>query len=774
MSRSNSRLMMIAVLLIIASVLAAPLAAQDQARISGRNALEYDRVLTQEKFASRNAGFEGGKLASAWIADQFKAWGLEPAGTNGYFQDFTDPIFHVDAATLKFGCPLWNRVLNYEEEWNVAKNSGSAEVNGEIIFVGYGISDEKAGWNDYAGLDLKGKVVAMIPYGMPAFLYGKVDDEKSMPEAKIAKAYELGARAVLLLDTPKDFLEAIKRYPFPTGADLGPDAKPDMAVVGLNYDATKALFRDSGIELVMRTKQMEKDHKSISMPLGIRAELNVKTTSSREGHMRNVLAKITGSDPVLKNEYIVIGAHYDHLGNHPDGRMNPGADDNASGTAVVMELARAMKAGKDRPKRTVIFALWDGEEQGLFGSSYYVTHPVHPIDKTIVNLNLDMVAHGDGGLQYRGVYYGTAIWDLLKKNLPADIMKDVVPSRGGPGGSDHSGFLAMGVPGFFIATSGQHYGRHDVGDKFDLVDPALLEKSGNLVKASVDILANSREIKNDPQGKALNLLRSSTLVDLTPRRASDVVKDLEPIEYPDLDFTLAGLEGRTALDLVKSFYGTQAVVNGSKKAVLYKRSNGYGRSPYGPRVGIMPGITDLSALEGHDDVLKLLGRAGLGFITVRDEDLARNEEETRRMVAAANATGVLVIARLQPANAAKVLDWATQPGLLFGGMPDEAMVGKLQMHQWRLALEWKAGMTPEAYAGIYQQAVKSLGPRQVLAQAEGYSLKGFSPALIKLASLIGPKNWGIMEISSGGLDSLGQNFLTTLMYLRPMDGQDED
>jgi hypothetical protein len=353
-------------------------------------------------------------------------------------------------------------------------------------------------------------------------------------------------------------------------------------------------------------------------------------------------------------------------------------------------------------------------------------------------------------------------------------MKDVTPSRGGPGGSDHSGFLAMGVPAFFIASSGQHYGRHDVGDKFDLVDPILLDKSYRLTKASIDILANSKEIKNDPLGKDLNLLRSSTLVDLTPRRASDVVKELEPIEYPDLDFTLARLEGRTALDLVKSLYDIQALVNGSKKAVLYKRSNSYGRSPYGPRVGVMPGIADLAALEGRDDMLKLLGGAGLGFIIVKDEDMARNEEETRRMIAAANASQVLVIARLQPANAAKVLDWATQPCLLVGGVPDEAMVGKMQMHQWRLALEWKAGMTPEDYAGLYQQAVKGLGPRQVLAQAEGYALKGFSPSLIKLASLIGPKNWGMMEISSGGLDSLGQNFLTTLLYLSPWNGEDED
>ena len=165
----------------------------------------------------------------------------------------------------------------------------------------------------------------------------------------------------------------------------------------------------------------------------------------------------------------------DHLGINPLGEVMNGANDNASGTAVVMEIARIMKFNRTKPKRTVIFALWAGEEQGLVGSRYYADHPNLPIEKTVACINMDMVGQGHGKVPFRGVYYGPQIWKVLKEKLPKDILDDVKPGRGGPGGSDHTSFMMKGVPGFFIITTPfmkYHHSRDDV----DLINPEMLKK----------------------------------------------------------------------------------------------------------------------------------------------------------------------------------------------------------------------------------------------------------------------------------------------------------
>lgn len=749
---------------------AAPVKGPDTAAIRGANALEYVRVLTGEDLGSRPSGLEGGQKASAWIADQFKAWGLEPAGTNGYFQDFKKAVSHVAEASFAAGEGKARRVFAADEESRVMQNSGSANVMGELVFAGYGIASEKAGWNDFAGLDLKGKIVLLIAYGSPTALAGQLGPEM-MPEAKIAKAHELGARAVVLMNAPVDVLAGFQKYPFPAGAMIPPGKCPaDMALVGVNDDAVKFLFRDTGMSLYARIQKMEREKKTGSTPLGLTGELKVRTEIIPEAPCRNVLAKITGNDKALRSETIVIGAHFDGLGLSEDGRMRPGADDNASGTAVVMELARAMKAGKARPKRTVLFALWDGEEQGLWGSVHYGANPVLPMDRTLVNLNLDMVGNGDGRISFRGVYYGAEVWDLLKASLTADIVKDVVPSRGGPGGSDHTPFLANGVPGFFIQTAGDHYGRHDAGDKFSLIDPALLEKTGNFVRAAVGVLADSKALKAQPNRVELNWLRSSNIVDLEPRDAASLLKNAESVVYPDLDFALVAVPGGTPLELAKGLLDTVAAVKASPKALLYQApSSSFSMQRFGgERIGILPGVADIAKLDGQEAVLRLMAKAGLGYILLQDKDFADGDEDALRMVAAANKEGVLVIARMADANnIAKVVDASTAPGLLVTEAPDAVVLEKMKLKRWRLAPVWAAGTKPEAYAAALDKFTKELTPPCVIVQGPKPAVSGFSPEMIGLISLIKPKEPTEQQLMQVSLDLLGQNFINMLYELRP-------
>jgi hypothetical protein len=758
----------ICVVLVLAALATTATTSEDREGLSGIRALEYVRVLTGAEFESRMAGLPGGAKAASWIADRFKAWGLEPAGTNGYFQDFKKSVSHVESASFAVEAEKRRRAFAYDEEWQVATYSGSAEVRGEFVFAGYGIANEKIPWNDFAGLDIEGRIVLMIAYGAPAFLANQLGDE-AMPEAKLARAYELGARAVVLMNAPVDVLTGYQRYPFPAGIELEPENyRSDLAVAGINNDAVKAIFRNTGIDLYARVQQMEKDKKPASTALGVTGELVVRTVYLAEAPLRNVLAKITGSDRPLRGECIVIGAHYDGLGMTADGRQNPGADDNASGTAVVMEIARAMRAEKARPKRTVVFALWDGEEQGLWGSVHYGRHPVFPMNKTIANLNLDMVGNGDGGLQFRGDYYAPEIWAKLKTSLPPDVLKDVTPTRGGPGGSDHTPFLASGVPGFFIQTTGAHYGRHDVGDMAGLVDPALLEKAGVFTKAAAEVLAGAKDIKPRTDGRERNILRSSTIVDLLPNSAEWLLKSAESVTYPDLDFALVGIAGQTPTELAKSFFDLTAAVQASKKAVLYQApASGFSIQRFGDRIGFLPGVMSIGPFGGHDAVLRLMGKAGLGFIIIWDPDFAR-EEEVRRMIAAANAEGVLVIAwDTEAARTAKLVEWSARPGLWITASPDAEVLKKMASKRWRLALVWEDGSSPEEYEAGFRKLKENASGLRLLVTGPALTVEGFSPDLLKLAKLLAPREMSESQIMGGGLDELGQNFITLLRELRP-------
>ncbi len=160
--------------------------------------------------------------------------------------------------------------------------------------------------------------------------------------------------------------------------------------------------------------------------MGVESLLHLKVTYDPKRTTQNVLAKITGSDETLKNEYVIVGAHMDHLGVDMTGDVFKRADDNASGTAVVMEAARVLKLNQFKPKRTIIFALWAAEEEGLLGSKYYTENPVYPLEKTVANINLDMEGHGTGKVNVRGAYFAPEVWEILKSgmlNVLAELLK---------------------------------------------------------------------------------------------------------------------------------------------------------------------------------------------------------------------------------------------------------------------------------------------------------------------------------------------------------------
>jgi microsomal dipeptidase-like Zn-dependent dipeptidase len=185
----------------------------------------------------------------------------------------------------------------------------------------------------------------------------------------------------------------------------------------------------------------------------------------------------------------VLGAHLDHLGVQY-GQVYNGADDNATGSAVVMEVARVMMANKINPKRTILFACWGGEERGLLGSLYYAEHPFISIEKTVMNFNMDMVGIGDK-LGFPGIYYAPEIWKIIKENTTKEVLDFIEPTHGGPGGSDHTPFITRGVPAFALMTfPWRHPDYHQPGDDTEKIDAELMGKVAQFVYDNALLVAN--------------------------------------------------------------------------------------------------------------------------------------------------------------------------------------------------------------------------------------------------------------------------------------------
>ncbi|UCF17703.1 MAG: M20/M25/M40 family metallo-hydrolase, partial [Phycisphaerales bacterium] len=211
---------------------------------------------------------------------------------------------------------------------------------------------------------------------------------------------------------------------------------------------------------------------------------------------RNVLAKIKGTDPELKDQYIVMGGHLDHLGMR-GGYVYSGADDNASGTAVVMEVARVLAEADFKPKRTIIFACWTGEELGLLGSKHYVSKPCDgvSIDRVVASFNMDMVGLGDT-LRALGALNFPSIWEVIKRDQDEDVMSVIDPQTGGPGGSDHSAFITKGIETVYLMSRGGvgHPDYHRPEDDAAKMDPEILRKTGQFVLQGTINLANETKV----------------------------------------------------------------------------------------------------------------------------------------------------------------------------------------------------------------------------------------------------------------------------------------
>jgi aminopeptidase YwaD len=436
---------------------------------SAERLTEIVTALAAPDLEGRRSGTAGGDRAARRIADWLAVAGLRPAGDRGSFlQSFVlETSARVLATSSLELVPPAERRLELARDWTPHGGSLAGEVTGDVIFAGYGATLPDAGYDDYAGLDVRGKIVLALD-GAPPHLtgvgLGRLD--------KLVAAKRHGAAALLVVSS-----------------ELPPPGNTAVRVGLLSGTITLAaadvVLAASGRTLAAATKALEDARAPASFPTRARAHVRVDL-GSEEIRGANVIGVLPGTDPALADEAVVIGAHYDHLG-RVDGVIYPGADDNASGAATVVGLARAFGAAGG-PGRTLVFALFGAEEVGLIGSGHYVTNPVVPLARTVAMINFDMVGRlGDRRITVAGGDSGSSLRVLAGEAAQKEgITIDLQGSPYGP--SDHSKFYDAGVPILFFHT-GSHDDYHRPTDTADKIDADGMARVAAIAARVIDRLA---------------------------------------------------------------------------------------------------------------------------------------------------------------------------------------------------------------------------------------------------------------------------------------------
>jgi Zn-dependent M28 family amino/carboxypeptidase len=443
------------------------------------------RFLSDNMLEGRGTGSRGGELAAKYIAAQLERIGAKGAGPNGsFFQDVSLVGVKADpATTLTISGASGSETFKFADDFVAFTGAQTQQVgvDAEMVFVGYGISAPEQKWNDYKGNDdYRGKILVMLVNDPPAtpeepnLFGGKALTYYGRWTYKYEEAARRGAAGAILLHTDES-----AGYPWGvvrtsngswrfditrTGADKTPYLQFRLWVTN---DSAQRMMKLAGQDLAaLRAAAAKRDFQPVK--LGLKGKLSLKSEANRVAS-QNVVGILEGSDPQLRNEYVVYSAHWDHLGiGAPDkngDRVYNGALDNASGVAVVLAIAEhlANLPLAQRPKRSSLFLFPTAEEQGLLGAEWYTKHPVVPLDKTAANVNLDSmnVLGPTNDFIPLGAERSTlkTVVEAVAKDMNLRVSLDARPEQGSFYRSDHFPFAKAGVPSISLKEGNDYAGR---------------------------------------------------------------------------------------------------------------------------------------------------------------------------------------------------------------------------------------------------------------------------------------------------------------------------
>jgi len=425
------------------------------------------RYLSHDLLEGRGTGQRGGDIAAEYIGTQFAEYGLKPAGDHGTYMQKVPLVGITTLPETQFSLvPKQGETMNLKplDEYVAYDQTQQpqSDVDAEVVYVGYGIEAPEYNWDDYKGTDVRGKVLLMLvnepPSDDPKFFKGKALTYYGRWVYKYEEAARKGAVGVILIHQTQ-----MASYPWEVVRNSNSGERSALKVEGpalkvaswVHLDVAKRLATASGMDL----EKMMKDAQSRDFhPVDLGARLKAHMMSKiRNFESNNVIAILPGSDRTLAEEAVLYTAHYDHFGIRPDmpgDNIFNGAQDNATGCGILLELARAFGAAQQRPHRSIIFAAVTAEEQGLLGSEYLGKHPPIPAGKITLDLNYDDVKPlgAPEEVEVSGAER-TSFYPLVQataKEFRLAIRPDARPEAGHFYRSDHFSLARVGIPSFSI------------------------------------------------------------------------------------------------------------------------------------------------------------------------------------------------------------------------------------------------------------------------------------------------------------------------------------
>ena len=485
------------------------------ASINKNDLKAYMTFFASDELEGRETGTRTNDAAALYIKSNLMRIGLEPISETGdYFQMI--PLFsnflNPEGTHMSINDENGETIFTTDSIVYLMPPSSSLNVTGNVVFAGYGFMDTITGYNDFEEINLNDQIVLYMT-GSPTLATQEESSSifnNEIEYSKFGMLFRENPKAIFYVYNPNSKFKSA----FDSGlAEFIPGGRPGtqsifmkdqrpfsspFPIVFITQHSADMLLKSNGYNLKQLEDKILSGGNPVSVELkGITASLGARIETS-DFHSPNVIGIIEGSDPVLKNECIVYSAHFDHVGINSKGEVFNGADDNASGSMGLLEIAEAYMNLKKKPLRTVVFAWVNAEEKGLFGSSHYVNNPVIPMENTLVNINLDMIGRSklpsdtikflgyDLDLTQSGeilVYTAHESTELMRMlNSSAETAEIKVIDMGEDmelGSSDHVNFTAKGVPAFLF-NSGIHSDLHGVGDDIDRIDFDKMEKVSKL------------------------------------------------------------------------------------------------------------------------------------------------------------------------------------------------------------------------------------------------------------------------------------------------------
>ena len=475
------------------------------AELSPTEYLGYVKYLASPEMRGRATGSPELEKAAGFIRDQFHSMNLKPLSGASYYQDFevTTSARLGPRNQLKYSDGREKQTLKSQQDFVPLNLSSEGKITGEVVFAGYGITAPEYNYDDYAGLDATGKIVLVLRHEPQEFddqsvFGGKSYTAHSQTVNKAVNAKMHGAKAVLLVNDmaahPND-ADQLEKF----GATEGPgNAGIEFAQVKADLAAKWLALSGKNLESIEASIDKDLHPQSFALPATLHLEMDIDIRREVKT-VHNVGAYLPGET----SEYVIVGAHYDHLGlggqfslaPSMTGTVHPGADDNASGTAGVIELAHWF-SHEPKHARGILFLTFAGEELGLLGSNYYANHPVLPLEQAVAMINMDMIGRiRDRKVYVGGVGTGTTFAGLLKEIGPRHDFDTDATERSGYGASDHSSFTAKQVPILFF-FSGLHADYHKPSDTWDKIDAPAAVRLLDLV---ADVMDHLRDAPGRPQ-----------------------------------------------------------------------------------------------------------------------------------------------------------------------------------------------------------------------------------------------------------------------------------